>query len=103
MNNDKDLRLRIARLEAENDILRDESLLTNLTKHIPGVVYQYRLYPDGHTSFPYSSPGIYNIYELTPEQVREDASPVSNRIHPDDLDLVCNLILESARNQSVYE
>ncbi|HEX2921334.1 MAG TPA: PAS domain-containing protein [Bacteroidales bacterium] len=103
MKNVKDIRTRIARLTTEIDILRRDSLINNLTKHIPGVVYQYRLYPDGRTAFPYASQGMYNIYELTPEEVRENALPVKDRIHPDDFDYVFNLILESARNQTVYE
>ena len=49
---------------------------------VPGVVYQYRLYPDGSSAFPYSSPGMNDIYEVTPEEVREDATPVFGTAAP---------------------
>lgn len=86
-----------------NDSLQETlTLLTNLAEMVPGVVYQYRLYPDGRSCFPYASPGMYEIYEVTPEQVKEDASIVFGRLHPEDLDEITRLILESARNQTLF-
>lgn len=69
-----------------------DNLLTNLARLVPGVIYQYRLYPDGSSAFPYSSPGMMNIYEVTPEEVRVDATPVFGRLHPEDRHRVSELI-----------
>ena len=88
------------RLEAEKN--RGYELLNILAKQVPGVIYQYRLYPDGHSAFPYSSPGMFEIYEVTSEEVREDASPVFTRIHPNDYDYIVETISESANNQTEY-
>ncbi len=88
---------------AEFGLTKNLNLLNNLAAQVPGVVYQYRLYPDGSSAFPYSSPGMWDIYEVTPEEVREDASPVFTRIHPDDYDYIVETITESARNQTDYE
>lgn len=77
-------------------------LIKNLAAQVPGVLYQYRLFPDGTSCFPFSSEGMYDIYEVTSEEVREDASPVFSRIHPDDFDYIVETINESARNQTVY-
>jgi PAS domain S-box-containing protein len=85
------------------NIKKSSELLNNLTAQVPGVVYQYRLYPDGSSAFPYSSPGMYGIYEVTPEEVREDASPVFTRIHPDDYDYIVESINESASAQTLYQ
>jgi len=87
---------------AELALKESYEMLHNLTVQMPGVVYQYRLYPDGSSCFPYSSKGMWNIYEVTSDEVREDASPVFTRIHPDDYDMVSNLINESARNQTNF-
>jgi len=83
---------------------REESLelLHNLARLVPGVIYQYRLYPDGSSAFPYASPGIYTIYEVTPEGVREDATPVFGRLHPEDHDRVAEAILASARTLEMF-
>ena len=85
------------RMRAEEKQAQTYELLTNLARLVPGVIYQYQLFPDGSSAFPYSSPGMYSIYEVTAEQVREDATPVFGRLHPDDANRVSNLILESAR------
>ncbi len=65
-----------ARKEQEQKAGKSRDLLTNLARLVPGVIYQYMLYPDGRSAFPYSSPGMNDIYEVTPEEVQEDASPV---------------------------
>ncbi len=84
------------RLEESHQLLR------NLANMVPGVVYQYRLYPDGRSAFPYASPGMYAIYEVTPEEVREDATPVFGRLHPEDHDRVSADIFRSARTLSTF-
>jgi PAS domain S-box-containing protein len=82
---------------SEKTLAQSNDLLVNLASLVPGVIYQYRLFPDGRSAFPYSSPGMYDIYEVTPEEVREDATPVFRRLHPDDLKRVSESIFESAR------
>ena len=79
------------------------NLIRNLSSQVPGVIYQYRLYPDGRTAFPFSSEGMYDIYELTPEEVKEDASVVMTRLHPDDAHYVMDKIFESAKNQTLFQ
>lgn len=76
---------------------QSHDMITKLTLQVPGVVYQYRLFPDGHAAFPFASPGIWNIYEVTPEEVRHEATPVFGRLHPDDRERVTAMIHESAR------
>lgn len=91
-----------ARKEAEEAHARSHALLENLAGLVPGVIYQYRLFPDGRSCFPYASRGICEIYEVTPEAVQQDASPVFNRLHSDDLARVSRDILESARNLTPF-
>ncbi len=76
---------------------QNHAMIVKLTSQVPGVVYQYRLFPDGRSAFPFSSPGIADIYEVTPEEVREDATPVFARLHSLDRDRVVADIQESAR------
>jgi PAS domain S-box-containing protein len=91
-----------ARKQIEEKLQKSFDLLNNLAEQVPGVIYQYRLYPDGHSAFPYSSPGMYQIYEVTSDEVREDASSVFTRIHPNDYQYIVDTITESAQNQSEY-
>jgi PAS domain S-box-containing protein len=81
-----------------SDMQRDAvlGLLSKIARQVPGVVYQYRLRPDGSSCFPYASEAIRSIYRVAPEDVREDASAVLASLHPDDLPRVIRTIRESA-------
>jgi len=70
-------------------------LLHKLTETVPGAIFQYRLYPDGKANYLYISQGIENIYEVSQEDVLEDASLIFKKIHPDDLNMVDASIKES--------
>jgi PAS domain S-box-containing protein len=80
-----------------------ESLLTRIAAHVPGVLYQFRLDPDGTTCFPFASEGIRTIYGVTPEEVQTDASGVLERLHPDDRDRVWASIQRSAATLEVWQ
>ncbi len=88
-----------------NDLsYREEALqrLQHIAEQLPGVVYQFQLYSDGRSCFPYASEGLRDVYGLQPEEVREDASSVFARIHPDDLLDVTASIQASAEHLSVW-
>lgn len=82
-----------------NNSLQQRELLA---KHVPGVLYQFRLRPDGSSHFPYASQGIKNIYQVNPEDVVEDATPIFNIIHPDDISNISDSIHLSARELKVW-
>ncbi|MBX9961253.1 MAG: EAL domain-containing protein [Burkholderiaceae bacterium] len=84
------------RLRWQHQLQQQVDLLDNLARHVPGSLYQFRLDAEGRLSFPFASAGIHTIYEVEPEQVREDASLVLERIHPDDLQPVLESIRVSA-------
>ncbi len=73
------------------------SLFAALAEQVPGVLYQYRQHPDGRTCMPFASRGLWEIFELTPEQVREDATPALNRIHLEDIEGLMASVEQSAQ------
>ena len=81
---------------------RRTHVLQKLSAHIPGVIYQFQMFPDGRSCFPFASDRIGDIYEVDPEAVRIDASAVYARIHPDDIDAVTASIEKSARELSLW-
>lgn len=89
--------------ELELTVKTNNEMLNKLAAQVPGVVYKYQLFPDGRSCFPYSSPGMYDIYEYHPEDLQTDALPVFGRLHPDDVDRVSEDIFTSAREQSLFE
>jgi PAS domain S-box-containing protein len=79
-----------------------DTLLENLSSQAPGVLYTYQYFADGRNCFPFASENIWNIYEVTPESVKEDGSEVLKRIHKDDYELVLSTIMESYRTKNVW-
>ncbi|NIF26807.1 diguanylate cyclase [Pantoea sp. Tr-811] len=77
--------------------MRDR-LLEKLSAEVPGGIYQYRLDADGHSCFPYASQGLFDIYEVDLQALRDDASVVFERIHPDDLERVRRSVRYSAEH-----
>lgn len=68
------------------DAARTEALelLEKVASRIPGIVYQFRMRPDGTSCFPYASEGMRSLLGVGPEEVREDGAKVYARHHPDD-------------------
>lgn len=67
-----------------------------LSERLPGFLYQFQLRPDGSSFFPYASPGIKNIYDLSLEDVSVSAQKVFSVIHPDDAGWVGESVSYSA-------
>ena len=72
--------------------------LKKIASQVPGVVYQFKLGPDGKMSFPYASEGIREIYGVSPAEAAEDAGIVFGRLHPLDAERVTASIRDSARS-----
>ena len=90
------------KIENEKALKESHTMLRKLADQVPGVVYQFKLYPDGRSCFPYASSGIYDIYEVYPEDVKEDAGLVFERLHPEDRERVTQEIFESAERMSLF-
>ena len=85
-----------------SDRVESENRLTQLARNIPGMIYQFRMRPDGTSHFPYTSEGIRDIYGVTPQEVQLDASVVFSVLYPDDLERINQSIQESAEKLSLW-
>ncbi|MFK8330084.1 diguanylate cyclase [Pseudomonas sp. BJa5] len=79
-----------------------DRLLDKLSAEVPGGIYQFCLRPDGTSCFSYASEGLREIYEIDPELLRQDATAVFERIHPDDLGRVRTSIRYSAEHLTAW-
>lgn len=84
------------RRKLEAELHATVSLLRKLTQRVPGVVYQLILAPDGRASIPYASDHAWELMELLPEHIRDDAQPFFDRVHPDDVQALMASIQHSA-------
>lgn len=88
--------LETARQEADDRLRK----ITNL---VPGVIFQYRLRPDGSSCFPFASENIRAILGVEPDKMREDASQAFTNIHPEDKAGFVASLQESAKNLTPWE
>jgi len=74
--------------QEQAEITRQEAVdrLQKIASQAPGIVFQFQLRLDGSCCVPYANEGLFKIYRVSPEDVREDASYVFTVVHPDDLE-----------------
>ncbi|MDP4528511.1 PAS domain S-box protein [Alkalimonas delamerensis] len=87
----------------EQQLEQAQMRFEQLTKHLPGMLYQFQRNPDGSSCFPFSTLGIQQIYGVTPEQVRLDASLAFAVLHPDDIERVVQSIEHSASTLETWQ
>ena len=80
----------------------DDERLRKIAFQLPGMIYQYRLRPDGTSHFPYTSEAVRRIYRLSPQEVSEDAGKVFALLHPEDHAAVVDSIQVSARTLQAW-
>ncbi len=87
------------------ELARSELLgrLEKIGRQVPGMIYQFRLRPDGTMSFPYASEGIRAVYGVAPEAVRESAAKIREVLHPDDAAGVRESIRRSAETMERWQ
>ncbi|MCW6048792.1 PAS domain S-box protein [Lyngbya sp. CCAP 1446/10] len=74
-----------------------------MTDNVPGMIYQYRFYVDGKTSFTYVSSGSWQLYNLHPEEIEENAGLAFATVHPDDILDLQRSIATSAATQQAWQ
>lgn len=89
--------------KAKKDAIKSRDQLLKFADQVPGMLYQYEITPDGKVRVPFSTDAIKDFFGCTPEEVREDSSPLWNVIYPGDLDRVHAAIAESAGNLSPFQ
>ena len=77
--------------------------LTLIAANVPGMIFQWRLTPDGRGEFLYVSPGIRSVYGLTPEDVQNDSRVLLTVTHPDDRERVKSMMQHSAQTLAPWK
>ena len=70
--------------------------LRHIVSYVPGVVFQYRLNPDGSGYFPFASDGMNKIYGVTPEAMEQSTETIRELLFPEDAPRFFDSLHESA-------
>ncbi|MBD2346079.1 PAS domain-containing sensor histidine kinase [Anabaena subtropica] len=93
-----------ARVEERTAALQQtEARLQRLTDNMPGMLYEFRLKPDGTMFFPYVSSGCRELMERKPQDLQNDAALIFADIHPADVMGVREAIAHSAQTLQNFE
>ena len=82
---------------ALQDQLALRERLAKIATSVPGIIYSFRLRPDGSNCMPYTSPTIEEFCGVRAGDLVEDAAPLFGLMHPDDLARTRESVAESAR------
>ena len=107
----QDLRRRVTELEkSENRGVRKDELFqeqeTRLSKMftmVPGMIYQFTRRTDGSYYLPFTTESIKDIFGCSPQEVREDFSPIAKVIFPEDFKRVIDSIEYSGDHLTEWE
>lgn len=59
--------------------------MQDLIKHLPAVIYEYSIHPDGRRSFDFISDACYSILGLTSSDIMRDAQLMDSIVHQEDV------------------
>ncbi|TAG50754.1 MAG: PAS domain S-box protein, partial [Oscillatoriales cyanobacterium] len=76
----------------------DAGILEQIARHIPGVIYEFRVDADGSFHFPYASGRLQEIFGITREEAQQNPNCLFQYLHPEDCDRVFQSILASAQH-----
>jgi len=85
------------------ELHQQEALLHSIMDAVPGAIFQFRMRPDGSAHVPFVSQALQEIYEVEPAMVKEDATPIFSRVHPDDLSAHQASIQASAKSMTHWQ
>lgn len=91
------------RIEKEEALKKGAEFLEDVTKHAPGVLFQYQIDLDGNRKFTYVSAGVENLFGLTPKQVVEYPDLVFEIIHPEDLSGLSDSITNAYKHLTPWQ
>lgn len=87
---------------AEEALLERDDRFKKLSAHVPGMIYQFVRRPDGTYCLPFVTESIKTMLGCSPEDVRDDFSPIVKFIYKDDLEKLFASIEESAKNMTLW-
>lgn len=97
----EELAARIA--ERTEALQQTEVLLQRLADNVPGMLYEFRLKPDGTVSYPYVSSGCRELMERDPKEIQNDPSIPFNAIQPEDVVRLQQTMNNSAQTLQNFE
>ncbi|MBU2954950.1 putative bifunctional diguanylate cyclase/phosphodiesterase [Marinobacter sp. F3R08] len=83
--------------------VRFENSLYRYSEQFPGVIFQFRVYPDGRATFPFISDKVSDMFGLTADMLQPDARPLLDLIDEQDKASFSEKVDESRSQMTPFE
>jgi len=85
------------------EVQRRSEILDKLSHQLPGAVYLYQLFADGHVSVPFGSEKFYSLYGISSDELKGNTDLVFARIISEDRERIRDSIQYSAKTVAIWE
>ncbi|HEY9788639.1 MAG TPA: PAS domain S-box protein, partial [Candidatus Obscuribacterales bacterium] len=92
-----------ARRQAEIELADVSSRITDIARHLPGVIYQFLMRADGSYEFPFVSESCRAVLGYEHTEIEQDASVAFSLVHPDDKVAIDTAMAQSIRSLSTFK
>lgn len=84
-----------AQKKLEDKLEYSQKLFDKLSELAPGFLFLHKVDKDNTIRFPFASEGIRELFDLSPDDIKEGIKPLLRRVHPKDIKRVLASIMES--------
>lgn len=91
------------RKRAESALRERDERFAAISRHVPGVIYQYRTFPDGTYAFTYVSDGALALWGVSRETIFQSGQPLLEYVHPDDRAAMLNAGKKAAQAMRSFQ
>ncbi|MCJ8281042.1 MAG: PAS domain S-box protein, partial [Rivularia sp. ALOHA_DT_140] len=90
------------RKQVEEALRESEEKFQKLSTNVPGMLYKFKIHPDGSMSFPYVSPGCYELLEIEAEKIQLESNLLISMIHSEDYKTFTKSLNNSAETLDAF-
>jgi PAS domain S-box-containing protein len=90
------------RVELEAEIANNATMFRKMTALIPGMVFQFGIKPEGEYFLTFVSDGAQELYEISPEEIKNNIGLIFNLVKPEQVPFFQAAIEESRQNLTEF-
>jgi len=91
------------RKQVEEALRVNDIRFNKLSSHVSGMIYQFMKRPDGSYCLPFTTAAIEDIFGCSPQDVREDFTPIAKVLWPEDFEAIIASIEYSAAHMTPWQ
>ena len=87
----------------QKELIELNTQFQSVAENVPGLIYGFKMTPEGEVDFPYLSSKSINIFGFDAQALHERPSDVFSNVHPDDMEALMQSIMDSYSSLTIWE